>query len=255
MALLVAASALVRRPHAGRRQRRGQRWGRSAKGGAGAGPDPEEGRPARGGPGAEPNLPRWGAGRPPYPGAKPGLTGGLRREPQSEALMVRDRAELALGPPCHAEIQRRSIWDMPKNIEQYMKSENRVRYVGKEGIAQTRKLVCLKGKGLQKYLQRSGAKLGNSMVSRRKLVVQYRTTVGQHWGRDMPSQWNRDGRRAFRMRSGMQDKRYTTVLKNEDRVGRMPDHQRKRRGTWKMKRRWRWSGGMKGRRTKGTDPG
>jgi len=144
---------------------------------------------------------------------------------QGAPLQAKGRAEIMLPPPSPAEVQRRDIWAMPKNMLPLCTKEQ-VRYVNQDGNAEIRDLVVLKGSGTRALVERSAKVIAHGTPAASRLLLMYREGHGKNWARDVPSQRNRDGWRAFRMRSGMRDQRYDPKYRTEQK--RLPDHQRKR---------------------------
>lgn len=148
---------------------------------------------------------------------------------------------MMLPPPSPAEIQRRSLWEMPKDTLP-MKREKQVRYVDKDGIGKRLNLVMLKGRGYMNVLQRSTKVIAQAAVKQGKLYRMYREGMGPNWtANDVPEQRTRGGWRAYRVRSGMRDQRYDPEYRLEEK--RIPDSRRKRfRWGQQKSRSWIWRG-------------
>ncbi|CAE7619747.1 unnamed protein product [Symbiodinium natans] len=151
-----------------------------------------------------------------------------------------------------ADVARQRLWNMPKDVTPYMQVET-VTYQNKEKLARTRNLVVLKAKNSKAMLQKSQKIIKQGTLSSIRMKRLKRYGRGE-FGRDNALQWNRPGRRAFRMRSGMKDLRYADDLERSQRRKkdlRPVDWKNKRRrpGQGEHKKRWIGSSFRYGRGT------
>lgn len=141
-----------------------------------------------------------------------------------------------------ADLARQRLWNMPKEVEPYL-NVGEVTFKNKEKRIRTRNLVVLKAKNMKAVLQRSEEIIKHATLSkvRMKRMMRYGR---ENFGRDTPWQWNRPGKRAFRMRSGMGDLRYADDKERAQRKKnelRWPDQRRKRKRA-REKKDHRWIG-------------
>ncbi|CAE7948468.1 unnamed protein product [Symbiodinium sp. KB8] len=151
-----------------------------------------------------------------------------------------------------ADVARQRLWNMPKDVAPYLQVAN-VTYQNKEKLARTRNLVVLKAKNSQAMLQKSEKIIKQGTLSKIRMRRLMRHGRGE-FGRDNALQWNRPGRRAFRMRSGMKDLRYADPLERSQRRKkdiRPPDwkNKRTRPGQGQHQKRWIGSSHRYGRGT------
>jgi len=142
-----------------------------------------------------------------------------------------------------ADVARQRLWNMPKDVAPYLQVAN-VTYQNKEKLARTRNLVVLKAKNSQAMLQKSEKIIKQGTLSKIRMRRLMRHGRGE-FGRDNALQWNRPGRRAFRMRSGMKDLRYADDLERSQRRKkdiRPPDWKNKRRRPGQGQHQKRWIG-------------
>mmetsp|Transcript_30099 Transcript_30099/g.70180 ORF Transcript_30099/g.70180 Transcript_30099/m.70180 type:complete len:265 (+) Transcript_30099:69-863(+) len=126
-----------------------------------------------------------------------------------------------------ADLMRQELWEMPSSMEKYQKKEA-VRYKDKDKRYVHRELVVLKGKGSQKMIEKSQRLLANSTILDKK--ARYMESQQKpNFGPQQSPFWemNKDGLRAWRMRSGMRDQRYETEFKRP--MERVIDNKRKRK--------------------------
>lgn len=103
--------------------------------------------------------------------------------------------------------------------------ERRVKYNNKDKIRETRDLVVLKAKNATAMVKRAQKLIAHGTIKQSKLIRMMR--VGrENFARDIVTEMNRPGLRAFRYRSGMRDLRYEETFRRVEK--RVPDYKRKR---------------------------
>ncbi|CAL1132982.1 unnamed protein product [Cladocopium goreaui] len=141
-----------------------------------------------------------------------------------------------------ADVARQRLWNMPKEVQPFM-NVGTVTFKNKENRDRTRDLVVLKAKNSKAMIERSQKIIKSATLS--KIRMKRMMRFGREdFGRDSPWQWNRPGRRAFRMRSGMRDLRYVDEkerYQRKKRELRWPDQTRKRKRE-RPKKELRWIG-------------
>lgn len=150
-----------------------------------------------------------------------------------------------------ADVARQRLWNMPKEVQPFM-NVGTVTFKNKENRDRTRDLVVLKAKNSKAMIERSQKIIKSATLS--KIRMKRMMRFGREdFGRDSPWQWNRPGRRAFRMRSGMRDLRFVDEkerYQRKKRELRWPDQTRKRfRERPKKELRWIGSSHRYGRGT------
>ncbi|CAE7669214.1 unnamed protein product, partial [Symbiodinium pilosum] len=132
---------------------------------------------------------------------------------------------------------------MPKDVAPYLEVGS-VTYQNKEKLNRTRGLVVMKAKNSQVMLEKSEKIIKQGTLSKIRMRRLMRHGRGE-FGRDNALQWNRGGRRAFRMRSGMKDLRYADDLERSQRRKndmRPVDWKNKRRRPGQGQHQKRWIG-------------
>jgi len=158
---------------------------------------------------------------------------------------------LAAGSPTKADVARQRLWNMPKDVAPLLEV-SAVTYKNKEKLDRTRNLVVMKAKNAKAMLAKSEKIIKQGTLSKIRMRRLMRYGRGE-FGRDNALQFNRGGRRAFRMRSGMQDLRYANDKERSQRRKNDPrpldwKNKRKREGG-PHKKRWIGSSFRYGRGT------
>eukprot|EP00930_Biecheleria_cincta_P011231 TRINITY_DN11386_c0_g1_i4.p1 TRINITY_DN11386_c0_g1~~TRINITY_DN11386_c0_g1_i4.p1 ORF type:complete len:351 (+),score=70.66 TRINITY_DN11386_c0_g1_i4:28-1053(+) len=158
---------------------------------------------------------------------------------EDAAIEVADQSEKK-PKAIPADIQRQKLWDMPKDALPLMLTK-RVSYVSREkrrvsadkliNRVEDLDFVVLKARNADRMIERSEKliKWGSMGSNRLKRMKEWGR---EHFGKDIPMQRNKDGKRAFRYRSGMRDLREVSETESYQRRKkdlRPPDHKRKRR--------------------------
>ncbi|CAK9077102.1 unnamed protein product [Durusdinium trenchii] len=141
-----------------------------------------------------------------------------------------------------ADMARERLWNMPKEVAPYL-GVARVTYLNKEKRDRSRNLVVIKAKNTQAVIEKSQRIIKHGTLSKIRMKRLMRHGR-ENFGRDTPWQWNRPGRRAFRMRSGMKDLRYADEKEKYQRKKlelRQPDWKRQRKRE-RPKRDFKWVG-------------
>eukprot|EP00913_Durusdinium_trenchii_P029047 g27235.t1 len=140
-----------------------------------------------------------------------------------------------------ADMARERLWNMPKEVAPYLGWQ--VTYLNKEKRDRSRNLVVIKAKNTQAVIEKSQRIIKHGTLSKIRMKRLMRHGR-ENFGRDTPWQWNRPGRRAFRMRSGMKDLRYADEKEKYQRKKlelRQPDWKRQRKRE-RPKRDFKWVG-------------
>mmetsp|Transcript_40765 Transcript_40765/g.93841 ORF Transcript_40765/g.93841 Transcript_40765/m.93841 type:complete len:269 (-) Transcript_40765:43-849(-) len=154
-----------------------------------------------------------------------------RRSATGDGELVRQNQE-GRGLPVDegtskADLMRQELWAMPSGTLEFQQ-EQVVRYRDKDRNYVVRNLVALKGRGSQKVIEKSARLLRNSTKLKRR--VQYMDAIQKpHFGPQYApfSEMNKDGLRAWKMRSGMRDQRFETEFRRP--LQRPLDSKRKRK--------------------------
>jgi len=163
------------------------------------------------------------------PGSQPqGAGAAPRPPPRGDA----PRPSGLVSTETQAERQRMELWNMPKDIMPLIR-DTRIKYRNADKQTMSRDLVVIKSKNANLAIEKASRLISNGAMKQGKLLRMMRYGR-ENFGRDIVSEMNREGMRAFKYRSGMRDLRNEDEFRRQEK--RMPDRQRKRfRG---IKKRW-----------------
>lgn len=171
---------------------------------------------------------------------RPAQQGGIQRRGQGDdGADGADGRQSLVRSETSADIMRRELWRMPKNIMAHMEEERRS-FRSKDTTWVHRDLVVVKGKNAGAMIRKSTALIKRG-TKRQSKVLRMMRFGRENFARDIVTERTRGGLRAFRYRSGQRDLREEAKFRRVEQ--RLPDRYRKRHRWMKLlKKPMRYTG-------------